>query len=282
MLSGDDSSLLNAWDEICVQQQGEKSPYWFAYEGTIDQILRDKVSHLDRASILALWTQTDDGFDWLHDHHADENGPEQISVDNDEVVAYLRSLLLQAAADEDNERVEKYLRPEDYDQGQGDGPIYFCQRIVSGGQTGVDRAALDFAIDYGYPHGGWAPHGREAEDGPIPPKYELIEMPDGGYRQRTKRNVEDSDGTLIINIGALDGGTLATQTFARKLGRPCFVAQLDTEELQQVAIQAAEWLQSQQIAILNIAGPRESKRPGIYRLSYEFLEMASTINEEHL
>jgi len=280
MLSGDDSPLLNVWDEICAQQQGERSPYWSAYEEIIDQFLWDKVRHLDRASLLALWTQTDDGFRWLYDHHADENGPEQVSVDNDEVIAYLRSLLLQAAMDEDNEQVKKYLYPEDYDLDLDDDSIYFCQRIVSGGQTGVDRAALDFAIDYGYPHGGWTPRGREAEDGPIPLKYQLTEIPDGGYRQRTKRNVEDSDGTLIINIGALGGGSLATQTFVRKLGRPCFVVQLDAEELQQVAIQIVEWLQSQRIAVLNIAGPRESKRPGIYRLSYEFLEMVNAMHEE--
>lgn len=102
------------------------------------------------------------------------------------------------------------------------------KRIVSGGQTGADRAALDFAIEYGYPHGGWALRGRQAEDGPIPLKYQLTELTDGGYRQRNKRNVKDSDGTLIVNIGVLDGGTLATQAFAQKLKRPYFLAQLDT------------------------------------------------------
>lgn len=281
LLSGDDSPLLNVWDEICAQQQGEKSFYWSAYEETIDQILWDKVNRLDRASVLALWIQTDEGFDWLHDHHADEDGLEQASVDQNVVVAYLRSLLLETATDEDNEQVNKYLHPDEWEVDQDDSPIYFCQRIVSGGQTGVDRAALDFAIDYSYPHGGWAPHGREAEDGPIPLKYQLTEMPDGSYRQRTKRNVEDSDGTLIVNIGTLDGGTSATQVFTGKLDRPCFVAQIDTEEPRRVAIQVVEWLQSHQIAILNIAGPRESKRPGIYRLSYEFLEMVDTMNEDH-
>ena len=157
-------------------------------------------------------------------------------------------------------------------------PAYFCERIVSGGQTGADRAALDFAINHGYPHGGWAPRGREAEDGPIPDKYQLTEIPDGGYRQRTKRNVQDSDGTLIINIGELDGGTKATQIFTQKLGRPCFVAQLDTADLTQVATLVAEWLQSHHIAALNVAGPRESKRPGIYRLSYGLLEMVADMH----
>ncbi|WP_051593873.1 putative molybdenum carrier protein [Bordetella hinzii] len=154
----------------------------------------------------------------------------------------------------------------------------FCQRIVSGGQTGADRAALDFAIEYGYPHGGWAPRGREAEDGPISLIYRLTEMPNGGYRQRTKRNVEDSHGTLIVNIGLLDGGTLATQVFAQKLSRPCFVAQLDKDSLQCIAARSIDWLQARGIATLNVAGPRESKRPGIYRLTREFLEAVDTLN----
>lgn len=160
--------------------------------------------------------------------------------------------------------------------------MYFCQRIISGGQTGVDRAALDFAIDHGYPYDGWIPHGREAEDGPIPLTYQLTELPVGGYRQRTKRNVEDGDGTLIINIGPLDGGTLATQVFARKLGKPCFVAQLDTNGLECIATDAVEWLHSHRVAILNIAGPRESKRPGVYRLTRKFLEEVDAMNEAYI
>lgn len=152
------------------------------------------------------------------------------------------------------------------------------QRIISGGQTGVDRAALDFAIEHGYPHGGWAPRGREAEDGPIPLKYQLTELTVGGYRQRTKRNVEDSNATLIINIGTLDGGTLTTQAFAHKLGRPCFVAQLDGDTLESTALRILEWLQAHTIQTLNVAGPRESKRPGIYRLTRELLEVIATIS----
>lgn len=147
-----------------------------------------------------------------------------------------------------------------------------CRRIVSGGQTGADRAALDFAIEHGYPHGGWAPRGREAEDGPIPLKYQLTELTDGGYRQRNKRNVRDSDGTLIVNIGTLDGGTLATQVFAQKLKRPYFLVQLDTDTPESVAPHVVEWLRTREISILNVAGPRESKRPGIYDLTRRLLE----------
>lgn len=106
----------------------------------------------------------------------------------------------------------------------------------------MDHAALDFAIGRGYPRGNWAPRGREAEDGPIPLKYQLTELTDGGYSQRTKRNVEDSNATLIINIGALDGGTLTTQVFAHKLGRPCLVAQLDGGSLEATAPRILERL----------------------------------------
>ena len=151
-------------------------------------------------------------------------------------------------------------------------PRYFCERIVSGGQTGADRAALDFAIEYGYPHGGWAPRGREAEDGRIPPKYQLTELPDGGYRQRTRRNVEDSDGTLIVNMGELDGGTLATRIFAEKAGKPYYVAQVDDEATDEMAASVLAWLRAHHIKTLNVAGPRESKRPGIYQQTTALLQ----------
>lgn len=111
-LSGDDSPLRDIWDEICAQQQGDKSFYWSAYEEIIEQILQDKVNHLDHASKLALWAQTNDGFDWIYDHYEDENGLEQVSANHDTVVAYLKQLLLRQAADENNERVKRYLYPE--------------------------------------------------------------------------------------------------------------------------------------------------------------------------
>jgi len=150
-------------------------------------------------------------------------------------------------------------------------PLRFCRHIVSGGQTGADRGALDFAIEHGYTHGGWAPHGRESEDGMIPLKYQLVELGHGGYRQRTRRNVEDSDGTLIINSGDLDGGTLATQVFAQRLNKPHLVVQLDHGVSAKVVAGVFEWFQQHDIKTLNVAGPRESKRPGIYRLTLELL-----------
>lgn len=151
-------------------------------------------------------------------------------------------------------------------------PLRFCDRIVSGGQTGADRGALDFAIQHGYTHGGWAPYGRQAEDGLIPLKYQLSELPDGGYRQRTRRNVEDSDGTLIINIGDLEGGSLATKSFAQQQSKPVLVFQVDAGIPISAAQSVLAWLREHTIKTLNVAGPRESKRPGIYRLTYKLLE----------
>ncbi len=151
-------------------------------------------------------------------------------------------------------------------------PPVLCRHIVSGGQTGADRGALDFAIRHGYTHGGWAPPEREAEDGRIPLKYQLVELAEGGYLARTRRNVEYSDGTLIVNLGELDGGTLATRAFAEQLGKPHLVVSLDHGVTAEAANEVAAWLHRHAIATLNVAGPRESKRAGIHRLTGELLE----------
>ncbi|MDR2689742.1 MAG: putative molybdenum carrier protein [Azoarcus sp.] len=151
-------------------------------------------------------------------------------------------------------------------------PSWFPTMIVSGGQTGVDRAALDWACGHRIPHGGWAPHGRKAEDGVIPPKYQLAELEKGGYRQRTRRNVEDSDATLIVNLDNQESGTLATRTFAQQMGKPHFVAQLDSCVTTESAASVIAWLREHTIETLNVAGPRESRRPGIYCLSLELLD----------
>ena len=150
---------------------------------------------------------------------------------------------------------------------------YSCilQRIVSGGQAGADRAALDWAIAAGIPYRGWVPEGRMAEDGRIPDCYQLQELPNAGYRQRTRQNVLDSDGTLIVNQGELDGGSLQTQQFAGLHGKPCLVIQADNEMLLESAEQILAWLRTNQIKTLNVAGPRESKRPGIYRSTLDLL-----------
>jgi hypothetical protein len=145
-------------------------------------------------------------------------------------------------------------------------------KIISGGQTGADRAALDWAIANQIPHGGWCPRGRKAEDGVIDAKYLLNEMASDDYRQRSKKNVMESDGTLILNIGDLDGGSLETAKLAGRLDMPCLVLSLDSAGGEENVRRFVDWLQRGSIATLNVAGPRESKRPGIYTLTYELLD----------
>jgi Circularly permutated YpsA SLOG family len=134
------------------------------------------------------------------------------------------------------------------------------EKIVSGGQTGVDRAALDVALGMGLNCGGWCPKGRRAEDGPIPNRYPLVETSSATYSQRTKRNVRDSDATLILSCGPPRGGTLLTQRTADERNKPCLLVDLDAP----AAVDTIRaWLSEQPIRILNVAGPRESQSPGI-------------------
>jgi len=143
------------------------------------------------------------------------------------------------------------------------------ERIVSGGQTGVDRAALDAAIRHGIPHGGWCPRGRLSEDGTVPAQYTLRETDSWDYAERTEKNVIDSDGTLILNTGKFDGGTRLTRDFAEEHHRPYLVVDLEDEPDREAIV---EWLRSRGIRTLNVAGPRESKRPGIYALASTALD----------
>ena len=138
------------------------------------------------------------------------------------------------------------------------------ERILSGGQTGADRAALDFAIAHGIPHGGWCPRGRLAEDGPIAERYQLEETPDAEYAQRTEWNVRDSDGTVIFSLApVLTGGSLATVVFARRLGKPCLHLSREAGDDGELTEQLAAFVQRHQIRRLNIAGPRVSGELGI-------------------
>jgi hypothetical protein len=136
--------------------------------------------------------------------------------------------------------------------------------IVSGAQTGVDRAALDAALQLGLPCGGWCPEGRLAEDGVIDARYPVTELEGGGYIERTERNVRDSDATVIIHFGHLEGGTLATRDFCVALDRPCLL--LDASQLD--ADTAAERIASFESVLrprrLNFAGPRASGEPAAY------------------
>ncbi len=143
-------------------------------------------------------------------------------------------------------------------------------RIVSGGQTGVDRAALDVAQELGIPCGGWCPRGRRAEDGPIPDRYPLRETSTKEYPQRTEANVRDSEATLILTRGKPDRGTALTAKLAHRHRRPLFVVDLAcpaADEVQKVRA----WLAQHGIAVLNVAGSRESSADGIYEQAAAFL-----------
>jgi hypothetical protein len=135
------------------------------------------------------------------------------------------------------------------------------QKVVSGGQTGVDRAALDVALELGLPCGGWCPHGRRAEDGAIPDAYPLRETPSPSYPERTAWNVRDSDATLVITRGEPRGGTALTVSLARRAGRPVLVIDL---ELNADHAPVRTFLADNAVRTLNVAGPRESEAPGIH------------------
>ena len=146
-------------------------------------------------------------------------------------------------------------------------------KIISGGQTGVDRAALDAAIELGITCGGWCPNGRASEDGPVPDHYPLIETPSADPAQRTEWNVRDSDATLIIALGKLTGGTALTQRLARSLEKPCLV--IDPVEATSTATVRA-WLNEHAVKILNVAGPRASTDPQVYELALGLLRKVLT------
>jgi hypothetical protein len=145
-------------------------------------------------------------------------------------------------------------------------------KIVSGGQTGVDRAGLTTAMSYYIETGGWVPKGRLADDGIVPERFNTLqECPTGGFRERTRMNVIDSDATLIlVDTLPLTGGTAYTAAYAAKNGRPCKVVLLsDADAITQIR----DWMLSLEDSVrpgqtdrivLNVAGPRESGSPGIF------------------
>ncbi len=148
------------------------------------------------------------------------------------------------------------------------------RKIISGGQTGADRAALDFALEWNIAHGGWIPRGRRTEDGKLAEKYRLREMNSTDYARRTEQNVIDSDATLIFSHGKLAGGSLLTRRMALKNGRPW----LHMDLLQTNSFSAAQaihtWIREQHIGVLNVAGPRQSQDKRIYRATFDILEAA--------
>ena len=142
------------------------------------------------------------------------------------------------------------------------------KKLVSGGQTGVDRAALDVGIALGLPIGGWCPKGRRAEDGVIDGIYPLRETDRNEYDHRTELNVRDSDGTLIVAGGELSGGTALTDRSTKHYGRPCLIVDPDDPE---AGDRIVTWIVQCKVSVLNVAGPRESNAPGIYEKAFTLL-----------
>ncbi|WP_163709239.1 putative molybdenum carrier protein [Mangrovibacterium lignilyticum] len=132
------------------------------------------------------------------------------------------------------------------------------QIIISGGQTGVDRGALDACLELEFPCGGWCPAGRAAEDGPIPPRYPMIELQSPYYDDRTRRNIVESEATLIIYDGKLTGGTLLTANYAKQIGRPVFIFELSPFFIDRTMEDLIDFLEAYQVETLNVAGPRAS------------------------
>lgn len=147
-----------------------------------------------------------------------------------------------------------------------------CQKIISGGQTGVDRGALDACLINKFPCGGWCPKGRIAEDGFIVEKYPLNEMNDTAYSSRTRQNVIDSDATLIISSEKLTGGTLLTRQVAIEFKKPLFILKEETN-----ADSIVDWLFENNIGILNVAGPRQSEWSLGYKISFD--TVSNIVNE---
>ena len=151
------------------------------------------------------------------------------------------------------------------------------ETIISGGQTGADRAALDFAIARAIPHAGWCPRGRLAEDGVIGDRYELDESPSADPAQRTEWNVRDSDGTVILSIrSSLAGGSKQTAQFAEQHRKPCLHVSREHDG-ESAALKLAKFVAENRIKTLNVAGPRESEEPEIDGFTREVLEKAAAI-----
>ncbi len=145
-------------------------------------------------------------------------------------------------------------------------------KIISGGQSGADLAALDAAISLGIEHGGWLPKGRKTESGPLPSRYSLKELPTGKYRARTEQNVRDSDGTLICSFGPLTGGSALTEALTIKHHRPCLHIDLELFPGDKAVAAVERWYKDNKIQTLNVAGPRASNNPHIYDAVFTLIQ----------
>jgi hypothetical protein len=159
------------------------------------------------------------------------------------------------------------------------------RKIISGGQTGADRAGLDFAIETGLQHGGYVPRGRKAEDGRIDDQYNVVELGTSSYPARTRKNIEESDGTMIFSLErVLTGGTKLTREYAHELGKPVLhiydtrKKRIPNPDSLRAEVQAlTDFLSSNKIEILNVAGPRESNEPGVYEWTLNMLRRISKV-----
>lgn len=146
-------------------------------------------------------------------------------------------------------------------------------KFRTGGQTGVDRAVLDFCLQSLIAVGGWCPEGRKAEDGKIPDRYPLVELQDAGYDERTEANVLDSDATLILHLGEISGGTKFTVSCCAKFNKPSLLLDLRDENLQVQLEELVEFIEDKQIKELNVAGPRASEESEAYGKTRIFLQL---------
>lgn len=157
---------------------------------------------------------------------------------------------------------------------------WFLRKVITGGQTGVDRACLDVALELGVPCGGWCPKGRLAEDGVLDAKYPLVETDDAEYSERTRRNVKDADGLLVLYARHPGPGTRHAMNIAAELGHPAVTVDLTRDPEPEDVL---KWLAKfKKGVVINVAGPRESTVPGIYQMAADYLRaLLPSIPLEH-
>ena len=155
-------------------------------------------------------------------------------------------------------------------------------KIISGGQTGADRAALDAAIQLDVAHGGWVPKGRRAEDGPIPSRYHLEEMPTESYPKRTEKNIREADGTLVLTHGPATGGSKLTVDFATRFQRKVLHIDLLRTSAFQAIRTVSDWITEHEIEVLNVAGSSASKDPMIYEKTLKILTGVYWLDQLHV
>lgn len=144
-------------------------------------------------------------------------------------------------------------------------------KIISGGQTGADRGGLDAAIALDIPHGGWCPKDRRSESGPIPLVYDLTETKVSDYTDRTEKNILGSDGTIVFTNGSLTRGSSSTINLAQTHRKPCLYIDFSTTDHLTALTKCKDWIHKHNIAIINIAGSRESSSPGLQERVKDFL-----------